>query len=78
MAIRLIYLIIGSSLGTFLQRLRNELTDGIEELLGPLNKIHVPVHETAMIMPIAPASIPILPEETDKIMKAQIARGASI
>ena len=56
----------------------NELTDGIEELLGPLNKIHVPVHEIAMIMSIALRFIPILLEETDKIMKAQIARGADL
>ena len=75
MAIRLIYLIIGSSLMTFTTT-PNELTDGIEELLGPLNKIHVPVHEIAMIMSIALRFIPILLEETDKIMKAQIARGA--
>ena len=52
MAIRLIYLIIGSSLMTFTTT-PNELTDGIEELLRPLNKIHVPVHEIAMIMSIA-------------------------
>ena len=75
MAIRLIYLIIGSSLMTFTTT-PNELTDGIEELLRPLNKIHVPVHEIAMIMSIALRFIPILLEETDKIMKAQIARGA--
>lgn len=77
MAIRLIYLIIGSSLMTFTTT-PNELTDGIEELLGPLNKIHVPVHEIAMIMSIALRFIPILLEETDKIMKAQIARGADL
>lgn len=77
MAIRLIYLIIGSSLMTFTTT-PNELTDGIEKLLGPLNKIHVPVHEIAMIMSIALRFIPILLEETDKIMKAQIARGADL
>ena len=54
----------------------NELTDAIEKLLGPLNKIHIPVHEIAMTMSIALRFIPILLEETDKIMKAQIARGA--
>ncbi|KMZ52580.1 energy-coupling factor transporter transmembrane component T family protein [Dorea sp. D27] len=75
MAIRLIYLIIGSSLMTFTTT-PNELTDGIESLLHPLNKIHVPVHEVAMMMSIALRFIPILLEETDKIMKAQIARGA--
>lgn len=75
MAIRLIYLIIGSSLMTFTTT-PNELTDGIEAVLHPLNKIHVPVHEIAMMMSIALRFIPILLEETDKIMKAQIARGA--
>ena len=75
MAIRLIYLIIGSSLMTFTTT-PNELTDGLEALLRPLNKIHVPVHEIAMIMSIALRFIPILLEETDKIMKAQLARGA--
>lgn len=75
MAVRLIYLIIGSSLMTFTTT-PNELTDGIETLLRPLNKIHVPVHEIAMMMSIALRFIPILLEETDKIMKAQLARGA--
>ena len=56
----------------------NALTDGIESLLHPLNKIHVPVHEVAMMMSIALRFIPILLEETDKIMKAQIARGADL
>lgn len=53
----------------------NQLTDGLERLLRPLNKIHVPVHDIAMMMSIALRFIPILLEETDKIMKAQIARG---
>lgn len=75
MAMRLIYLILGSSLMTFTTT-PNELTDGIEKLLEPLRKIHVPVHEIAMMMSIALRFIPILLEETDKIMKAQIARGA--
>lgn len=75
MAVRLIYLIIGSSLMTFTTT-PNELTDGIESLLRPLNKIRVPVHEIAMMMSIALRFIPILLEETDKIMKAQLARGA--
>ncbi len=75
MAVRLVYLIIGSSLMTFTTT-PNELTDGIEALLYPLNKVHVPVHEVAMMMSIALRFIPILLEETDKIMKAQIARGA--
>ena len=77
MAIRLIYLIIGSSLMTFTTT-PTELTDGIEKLLHPLNKIRVPVHEVAMMMSIALRFIPILLEETDKIMKAQIARGADL
>lgn len=52
------------------------LTDGLENLLGPLKKIHVPVHELAMMMSIALRFIPTLIEETDKIMSAQKARGA--
>lgn len=52
MAIRLVYLITGSSLMTFTTT-PNELTDGIESLLHPLNKVHVPVHEIAMMMSIA-------------------------
>ncbi|MDD7035739.1 MAG: energy-coupling factor transporter transmembrane component T [Blautia sp.] len=75
MAIRLIYLVIGSSIMT-LTTTPNQLTDGMERLLRPLNKLHVPVHEIAMMMSIALRFIPILLEETDKIMKAQIARGA--
>ena len=75
MAIRLIYLVIGSSIMT-LTTTPNQLTDGLERLLRPLNKLHVPVHEIAMMMSIALRFIPILLEETDKIMKAQIARGA--
>ena len=75
MAIRLVYLVIGSSIMT-LTTTPNQLTDGLERLLRPLNKIHVPVHEIAMMMSIALRFIPILLEETDKIMKAQIARGA--
>ena len=73
--IRLILLIIGASLMT-LTTTPNQLTDGLERLMKPLNKIHVPVHEIAMLMSIALRFIPILMEETDKIMKAQIARGA--
>lgn len=77
MVLRLIYLIVGSSLMT-LTTTPNELTDGIERLLRPLNKIKVPVHEIAMMMSIALRFIPLLLEETDKIMKAQIARGADL
>ena len=77
MAIRLIYLILGSSLMTFTTT-PNALTDGIERLLWPFQKIKLPVHEIAMMMSIALRFIPILLEETDKIMKAQIARGADL
>jgi Cobalt transport protein. len=75
MGIRLIYLILGSSLMTFTTT-PNQLTDGLEKLLSPLSRIKVPVHEIAMMMSIALRFIPILLEETDKIMKAQMARGA--
>lgn len=73
--IRLIYLVMGSSVMT-LTTTPNQLTDGLERLLKPLNHIHVPVHEISMIMSIALRFIPILLDETDKIMKAQTARGA--
>ncbi len=75
MALRLIYLVIGSSIMT-LTTTPNELTDGLEKSLGFLNKVGVPVHEVSMMMSIALRFIPILVEETDKIMKAQMARGA--
>lgn len=75
MALRLSFLIIGSSLMT-LTTTPNNLTDGLEKLLKPLNVVRVPVHEIAMIMSIALRFIPILLDETDKIMKAQLARGA--
>ena len=75
MSIRLIYLIIGTSLMT-LTTTPNQLTDGLETSLSPFNKIGVPVHAVAMMMSIALRFIPILIEETDKIMKAQMARGA--
>ena len=75
MAVRLIYLIIGSSIMT-LTTTPNDLTDGLERVLGPLKVLHVPVHEISMMMSIALRFIPILLEETDKIMKAQMARGA--
>lgn len=75
MAVRLSFLIIGSSVMT-LTTTPNNLTDGMESLLKPLKRIHVPVHEISMMMSIALRFIPILLEETDKIMKAQIARGA--
>lgn len=75
MGVRLCFLIMGSSIMT-LTTTPNNLTDGLEKLLGPLKKLKVPVHEIAMMMSIALRFIPILLEETDKIMKAQIARGA--
>ena len=74
MAIRLVYLVIGSSIMT-LTTTPNQLTDGLERLLRPLNRIRVPVHEIAMMMSIALRFIPILTEELDKIMKAQMSRG---
>ena len=75
MGIRLIFLITGSSIMT-LTTTPNQLTDGLEKLMNPLKRLHVPVHEISMMMSIALRFIPILLEETDKIMKAQIARGA--
>ncbi|HIY60937.1 MAG TPA: energy-coupling factor transporter transmembrane protein EcfT [Candidatus Eisenbergiella pullistercoris] len=75
MAVRLSFLIIGSSVMT-LTTTPNNLTDGMESLMKPLRRLHVPVHEIAMMMSIALRFIPILLEETDKIMKAQMARGA--
>ena len=75
MTFRLIYLILGTSIMT-LTTTPNQLTDGLEKALRPLNKIKVPVHAIAMMMSIALRFIPILIEETDKIMKAQMARGA--
>ena len=75
MTVRLIYLILGTSLMT-LTTTPNQLTNGLETALAPLNKMNVPVHSIAMMMSIALRFIPILIEETDKIMKAQMARGA--
>lgn len=75
MGIRLIMLIIGSSMLTLATKPMS-LTDGMESLLSPLKKIKVPAHELAMMMTIALRFIPTLLEETDKIMKAQQARGA--
>jgi energy-coupling factor transport system permease protein len=75
MAVRLILLIIGSSLLTLTTK-PISLTDGIEALLSPLKRFGVPAHDLAMMMTIALRFIPTLLEETDKIMKAQQARGA--
>lgn len=73
--LRLIYLVIGSSLLTYTTT-PNKLTDGIESLLKPLGKVGVPVHDLAMMMSLALRFIPILLEEANRIMKAQSARGA--
>lgn len=75
MALRLIFLVVGCSMMT-LSTTPLELTDGLEKLMRPLKAIKVPVHDIAMMMSIALRFIPILLEETDKIMKAQAARGA--
>ena len=75
MAIRLVMLIFGSSLLTLTTK-PVALTDGMERLLSPLSKLGLPSHELAMMMTIALRFIPTLLEETDKIMKAQTARGA--
>lgn len=75
MALRLVYLVIGSSLMT-LTTTPTQLTDGLDTGLGFLNRFGVPVHELAMMMSIALRFIPILTEETDRIIKAQKARGA--
>ncbi|MDR3294929.1 MAG: energy-coupling factor transporter transmembrane protein EcfT [Clostridiales Family XIII bacterium] len=75
MGLRLVFLIIGSSMLTLTTK-PIKLTDGIESLLNPLRAVGVPAHELAMMMTIALRFIPTLLEETDKIMKAQVARGA--
>jgi len=75
MALRLIFLVSGSSILT-LTTSPISLTDGLELLLRPLRVIKFPAHELAMMMTIALRFIPTLLEETDKIMKAQKARGA--
>ena len=75
MALRIMLLIAGTLLLTYTTS-PLQLTDGLESLLNPLKKIHVPVHELAMMMSIALRFIPTLIEETDKIMSAQRARGA--
>ena len=75
MAIRLILLLMGSSMLTLCTR-PIALTDGIERLLSPFEKVGLPAHDIAMMMTIALRFIPTLLEEADKIMKAQQARGA--
>ena len=75
MMIRLTLLVVSASIMT-LTTTPNRLTDGLESVFKPLKLIKVPVHEMAMMMSIALRFIPILSEETDKIVKAQTARGA--
>lgn len=75
MIIRIVFLILGTSLLTYTTS-PIELTDGMERLLRPFSKIGVPSHELAMMMSIALRFIPTIMEETDKIKKAQTARGA--
>ncbi len=75
MSLRLILLVMGTSLLTFTTS-PISLTDGIEKLLSPFSKVGLPAHEIAMMMSIALRFIPTLVEETDKIMKAQMSRGA--
>ena len=77
MVVRIICLIVGSSLLTYTTS-PIDLTDAIERLLSPLKKLHVPVHELAMMMTIALRFIPTLIEETEKIMNAQKARGSEL
>lgn len=75
MVLRLVFLIVGTSIIT-LTTSPIELTDGIEKLLSPFKRFGMPAHELAMMMTIALRFIPTLIDETDKIMKAQMARGA--
>ena len=76
-SIRIVALILASSVLTFTTS-PTQLTDAIERLLKPLGKLGVPVHEFAMMMTIALRFVPLLLEETDKIMSAQKARGADM
>ena len=75
LCVRLILLVVGSSLLT-LTTSPIKLTEGIERLLKPFKKVGLPAHEIAMMMTIALRFIPTLIDETDKIIKAQQARGA--
>lgn len=76
MIVRFICLIVGTSVFLTYTTTPIALTDAIEDLLWPLKKIGVPVHDFAMMMTIALRFIPLLVDETDKIMTAQKARGA--
>ena len=75
MVVRLVFLIVGTSMLTYTTS-PIVLTDGLERLLSPLKRLHFPAHELAMMMTIALRFMPTLVEETNKIMKAQKARGA--
>lgn len=75
-ALRILALIVGSSIFMSYTTTPIELTDSLESLLAPLKKLHLPVHEFSMMMSIALRFIPTLAEETDRIMSAQKARGA--
>lgn len=77
MAVRIVALIAGTSLLTYTTS-PIVLTDAIESLLKPFAKLHLPVHELAMMMTIALRFIPLLIDETEKIMNAQKARGATL
>ena len=77
MAVRIVALIAGTSLLTYTTS-PIVLTDAIEALLKPFAKLHLPVHELAMMMTIALRFIPLLIDETEKIMNAQKARGAML
>ncbi|MCQ2530974.1 MAG: energy-coupling factor transporter transmembrane protein EcfT [Lachnospiraceae bacterium] len=74
-ALRLIFVIVGASMLTYTTT-PTTLTNGLEKVFKPLDKIHFPGHEIAMMMSIALRFIPILTEEINKIIKAQLARGA--
>ena len=74
--VRIASLIIGTGMFLTYTTTPIALTDAIEDLLSPLKKLHIPVHDFAMMMTIALRFIPLLVEETDKIMTAQKARGA--
>ncbi len=76
MALRVVLLIVGTSVLLTYTTSPISLTDGIEKLLAPLKKIGIPVHVFAMMMTIALRFIPTLVEETEKIMNAQKSRGA--
>lgn len=76
MSLRLIFLIVSTSVLLTLSTTPLKISDALEKLFAPLKYIKVPVHELSMMMSIALRFIPTLIEETDKIMKAQVSRGA--